>query len=87
MEGVIVITNPVRPDDIYQTTSLTPSEEALEGLSPEAARTLSQLDGETPLSIAAERIRTEDLKRFLEEVAWLRREALLSSFRRHRRSG
>ena len=76
-EGVIVITNPVRPDDIYQTTSLTPSKEALEGLSPEAAKTLSELDGETPLSIAAERIRTEDLKRFLEEVAWLQKRSIV----------
>jgi hypothetical protein len=71
-EGTIVVTNPVKPDDIYQTTSLTPSKEALEGLSPEAARTLSELDGETPLSMAAERVRTVDLKRFLEDVAWLK---------------
>jgi hypothetical protein len=70
-EGAIIVTNPVRPDDIYQATTLNPSKEALEGLSPEAAKTLSELDGETPLSIAAERLRTEDLKRFLEEVAWL----------------
>jgi hypothetical protein len=71
-EGAIVVTNPVKPDDIYQTTSLTPTDEALEGLSPEATRTLSELDGETPLSIAAERLRTVDLKRFLEDVAWLK---------------
>jgi hypothetical protein len=71
-EGVIIVTNPVRPDDIYQTTSLTPTEAAIEGLSPEAARALTELDGETPLSIAAERLKTEDLKRFLEEVAWLK---------------
>jgi len=71
-EGAIIVTNPVKPDDIYQSTSLTPTEETLEHLSPEAARTLSELDGETPLSIAAERMRTEDLKRFLEDVAWLK---------------
>ncbi|MDH4212572.1 MAG: hypothetical protein OEV85_01525 [Candidatus Thorarchaeota archaeon] len=71
-EGVIIVTNPVKPDDIYQSTSLTPTEGALDHLSPEAARTLSELDGETPLSIAAERMRTEDLKRFLEDVAWLK---------------
>jgi hypothetical protein len=71
-EGVIIVTNPVKPDDIYQTTSLTPTEAAIEGLSPEAARALTELDGETPLSIAAERLKTEDLKRFLEEVAWLK---------------
>jgi hypothetical protein len=71
-EGVIIVTNPVRPDDIYQTTSLTRTEAAIEGLSPEAARALTELDGETPLSIAAERLKTEDLKRFLEEVAWLK---------------
>jgi len=71
-EGVIIVTNPVKPDDIYQSTSLTPTKTTLEDLSPEAARALSELDGETPLSIAAERLRTEDLKRFLEEVAWLK---------------
>lgn len=71
-EGVIIVTNPVKPDDIYQSTSLTPTKTTIEDLSPEAARALSELDGETPLSIAAERLRTEDLKRFLEEVAWLK---------------
>ncbi len=70
-EGAIQVANPVKPDDIYQTTSLTHDESALEGLSPEAARALTELDGETPLSIAAERLKTIDLKRFLEEVAFL----------------
>jgi len=70
-EGAIQVANPVKPDDIYQTTSLTHDEVALEGLSPDAARALSELDGETPLSIAAERLKTVDLKRFLEEVAFL----------------
>jgi len=70
-EGAIQVANPVKPDDIYQTTSLTLSDDALDNLSPEAARTLTELDGETPLSIAAERLKTVDLKRFLEEVAFL----------------
>ena len=70
-EGAIQVANPVKPDDIYQTTSLTHDETALEGLSPEATKALSELDGETPLSIAAERLKTVDLKRFLEEVAFL----------------
>lgn len=71
-EGAIHVANPVRPDDIYQTTALTHgSNDALEDLSPEAARALTELDGETPLSIAAERLKTIDLKRFLEEVAFL----------------
>jgi hypothetical protein len=70
-EGAIIVTNPVKPDDIYQATAMNPSREELEGLSPDVVKTLSELDGETPLSIAAEKLRTEDLKRFLEDVAWL----------------
>ncbi|MGY5860325.1 MAG: hypothetical protein RTU63_13225 [Candidatus Thorarchaeota archaeon] len=70
-EGAIQVANPVKPDDIYQTTALTHEEDALEDLSPEAAKALTELDGETPLSIAAERLKTVDLKRFLEEVAFL----------------
>ena len=70
-EGAIHVANPVKPDDIYQTTALTRSEESLDELSPEAAKALTELDGETPLSIAAERVKTVDLKRFLEEVAFL----------------
>jgi len=70
-EGAIKVANPVKPDDIYQTTVLTHSDDALDDLSPEAARALTELDGETPLSIAAERLKTVDLKRFLEEVAFL----------------
>jgi hypothetical protein len=50
---------------------LTRSEGILEGISPEAAKALTELDGETPLSIAAERLKTIDLRRFLEEVAFL----------------
>lgn len=70
-EGAIHVANPVKPDDIYQTTALTHKDEGFDGLSPEATRALTELDGETPLSIAAERLKTIDLKRFLEEVAFL----------------
>ncbi|MFX1331744.1 MAG: hypothetical protein ACFE9W_09320, partial [Promethearchaeota archaeon] len=41
------------------------------GISEDTARVLPQLDGETPLSIAAERVKTSDLKRFLDEIAIL----------------
>ncbi|MGY5873878.1 MAG: hypothetical protein RTV72_16645 [Candidatus Thorarchaeota archaeon] len=76
-EGAIKVANPVKPDDIYQTTALTHSDEALDDLSPEATRALTELDGETPLSIAAERLKTVDLKRFLEEVAFLEQRKLV----------
>ena len=76
-EGSISIANPVKPDDIYQATSLTQSEEELHDLSPDAIRALGELDGETPLSIAAERLKTSDLKRFLEEVAWLQKRKMI----------
>jgi hypothetical protein len=76
-EGAIQVANPVKPDDIYQATALTHSDEALNDLSPEATRALTELDGETPLSIAAERLRTVDLKRFLEEIAFLEQRKLV----------
>jgi len=76
-EGAIQVANPVKPDDIYQTTALIHSEESHDELSPEAARALTELDGETPLSIAAERVRTVDLKRFLEEVAFLEKRKMV----------
>ena len=76
-EGSIALINPLKPDDIYQTTTLTHSDEMLKGLSPDAIRALSELDGETPLSIAAERLKTSDLKRFLEEVAWLEKRKMI----------
>ncbi|TFG32257.1 hypothetical protein EU527_10455 [Candidatus Thorarchaeota archaeon] len=76
-EGAIVLANPVKPDDIYTATSMTHSEEMLQDLSPEAIRALNELDGETPLSIAAERLKTSDLKRFLEEVAWLQKRKMI----------
>ncbi|MGY5874874.1 MAG: hypothetical protein RTU30_03930 [Candidatus Thorarchaeota archaeon] len=61
-----------RPDDIYQPTlaSTTPS---LSDVSLETKQALIELDGETPLSIAAERVKTSDLRRFLEEIAILAR--------------
>lgn len=70
-EKVATITQPVRPDDIYQATSLVTGEIEIEEVSEETAEALGQLDGETPLSIAAERVRTKDLRRFLEEITIL----------------
>ena len=76
-EGSIALANPVKPDDIYQATTLTRSEDMMKDLSPEAIRALHELDGETPLSIAAERLKTSDLKRFLDEVAWLQKRKMV----------
>ncbi len=76
-EGAIALANPLKPDDIYQATSLTRSEEMLKDLSPAAIQALNELDGETPLSIAAERLKTSDLKRFLEEIAWLQKRKMI----------
>ncbi|MHA2379819.1 MAG: hypothetical protein ACXADS_11130 [Candidatus Thorarchaeota archaeon] len=70
-EKAITITESAKPDDIYQTTSLLHSKEEVDGISPDAARALSELDGQTPLSIAAERVKTADLKRFLDDIAVL----------------
>lgn len=70
-EKAVVLTNPVRPDDIYQTTSLERTGGYIDGVSAETTAALSQLDGETPLLIAAERVRTTNLRRFLEEIAML----------------
>ncbi len=70
-EKAVVLTNPVRPDDIYQTTSLERTGEFIDGVSPETTAALSELDGETPLVIAAERVKTKDLRKFLEEIAVL----------------
>jgi hypothetical protein len=76
-EKAITISQPIKPDDIYQATTLVGVGEDVEGISPETAEALIQLDGETPLMIAAERVRTKDLKRFLEEIALLvRRHAI-----------
>ena len=70
-EKAVVLKNPVRPHDIYQTTSLERTGEAIDGVSPETTAALNELDGETPLVIAAERVKTKDLRRFLEEIAFL----------------
>ncbi|MHA2603240.1 MAG: hypothetical protein AM324_014050, partial [Candidatus Thorarchaeota archaeon SMTZ1-83] len=56
---------------IYQTTSLLHSKEEVDGISADTAKALSELDGQTPLSIAAERVKTADLKRFLDDIAVL----------------
>jgi hypothetical protein len=73
----VTISNPVRPDDIYQATSLLDVREVMEGITPDAMKALSELDGETPVSIAAERTRTSDLKRFLEDIAWLQKRRMV----------
>ncbi|MDF1540731.1 MAG: hypothetical protein P1Q69_17680, partial [Candidatus Thorarchaeota archaeon] len=67
----ISIRNPVKPEDIYQTTSLERSGGAIEGVSPETSAALNELNGEIPLSIAAERVKTKDLRRFLDEIGML----------------
>ncbi|OLS31350.1 MAG: hypothetical protein ThorAB25_03540 [Candidatus Thorarchaeota archaeon AB_25] len=76
-ENAITVYNPVKPDDIYQATSLTGQDVGDEELSPETARTLTELDGETPVSIAAERVRTSDMKRFLNDVAILEKRKMI----------
>ncbi|MFX1483455.1 MAG: hypothetical protein ACFFCP_09720 [Promethearchaeota archaeon] len=76
-EKTITIENPVKPDDIYQATSITGSAHLTEPLSPETVRTITEFDGETPISIAAERLKTSDLKRFLDEVALLEKRKII----------
>ena len=77
-EKVITIDNPVKPDDIYHATSITGGGIPLaEPLPPETVRTLTEFDGETPISIAAERLKTSDLKRFLDEVALLEKRKII----------
>ncbi len=70
-ETAITIFNPAKPDDIYQATSLVRTGRAVDGVSQESAELLTVLDGETPLSIVAERIKTSDLKRFLDNITTL----------------
>ncbi len=67
----ISIRNPVKPEDIYQTTSLERTSDSIEGISPETSAALHELNGEIPLSIAAERVKTKDLRRFLDEIGLL----------------
>jgi hypothetical protein len=77
-ENAVTVYNPVKPDDIYQATALTSKgSEEEEKLSPETARALTELDGETPVSIAAERMRTPDMKRFLKDVAILEKRKMI----------
>lgn len=76
-ENAITVYNPVKPDDIYQATSITGSDVRDEELSPDTAKTLTELDGETPVSIAAERMRTSDMKRFLKDVAILEKRKMI----------
>jgi hypothetical protein len=76
-ENAITVYNPVKPDDIYQATSITRPDQEDEVLSPETAKALSELDGETPVSIAAERMRTSDMKRFLKDVAILEKRKMI----------
>ncbi|RDE12758.1 MAG: hypothetical protein C4K47_07250 [Candidatus Thorarchaeota archaeon] len=72
-EKAVTITNPVKPDDIYQTTALVGAKARVKGISAETTKALSELDGETPLAIAAEKVKTSDLKRFLDDIALLAR--------------
>ncbi len=76
-EKAITVDNPVKPDDIYQAMSITGPNPISGPISPETARTLTEFDGETPLSIAAERLKTSDLKRFLDEVALLEKRKMI----------
>jgi hypothetical protein len=70
-EKVIRVSYTAKPDDIYQATSLVHSGEAPDDISPDTVSVLPQLDGETPLSIAAEKVSTSDLKQFLDEIGIL----------------
>jgi hypothetical protein len=70
-DRVISLSTPVKPDDIYQATSLMRSETGSASVSRETEKAMSQLDGETPLSIAAERVKTADMRVFLDEIAQL----------------
>lgn len=72
-EKAVTITNPVKPDDIYQTTALVGSKARVSGVSADTVKALTELDGETPLTIAAEKVKTSDLKRFLDDIALLAR--------------
>ena len=76
-ENAITVYNPVKADDIYQATALTGPSETDEILSPRSTKALAGIDGETPLSIAAEKLRTSDMKRFLEDVAILEKRRMI----------
>jgi hypothetical protein len=70
-EKAISIRNPVKAEDIYQTTSLERTGDSIEGVSMETSAALKELNGEIPLSIAAERVKTKDLRQFLDEIGIL----------------
>jgi hypothetical protein len=70
-EKSISIRTPVKAEDIYQTTSLERTGDYIEGVSPETSAALNELNGEIPLSIAAERVKTKDLRQFLDEIGIL----------------
>ncbi len=70
-ERAVTLSRPVRPDDIYQTTSLSHISRKTPDISEEIAKAMTELDGETPLSIAAERVKTSDIRKFLNEIARL----------------
>jgi len=70
-DKAIIVKAAIREDDIYEATALTGSRGSAKVVPPEVTRVLSQLDGETPLTIAAERVKTADLKRFLSDIAVL----------------
>jgi len=72
-EKAVTITNPVEPDDIYQTTALLGTRSKISGVSAETTKALTELDGETPLTMAAEKVKTADLKHFLDDIALLAR--------------
>ncbi len=70
-EKAIIVKAAIKEDDIYEATALTASRESTAAVPPEVTKVLSQLDGETPLIIAAERVKPADLKRFLGDIAVL----------------
>lgn len=70
-DKAIEVTEPVTPDDIYQTTFLDQYTREIEGVSKDTIKALEELDGETSLAIAAEKVKTKDMKRFLEDIAVL----------------
>jgi hypothetical protein len=68
-DKAIAVVTPPKPEDIFQAKSLVGK--TTEGISEETASVIPQLDGETPLSIVAEKVKTSDLRLFLEEIAIL----------------
>lgn len=72
-DRAVTVTTLPRPDDIYQPTTFVENGDSSQTVSEEIKRAISQLDGETPLSIAAERVKTSDIRQFLQEIASLAR--------------